>query len=130
MKYNIIIEAMSLESFPFTASGTINGHQISLQTISHPTGILWKLVENGQVAVPLSQSDFGRGERSSIARWAKEVELNQELIGKSSQSAGSTPSTSRNSKLKDLEEQNATLKAEIAEMKEMLAALVAQKNEE
>ena len=80
------------------------------------------------VAAPLSQSDFSRGERSAIAKWAKAVEENTELLGKPSQSVGTKSSGS--SKFKKLEEENANLKSEIAEMKEMLALLVAQKNEE
>ncbi len=120
-KYNIVINSMSTEQFPFEAEGEIDGVPFITKTIVYNGGPIWKVEENGMLPAPTSLSQFTRGQRAAIAGWAKKVEGNQELIGKPSQLAGNQPSGP--SKTKILEEQNLALQERLAQMEAMILAL-------
>ena len=86
-KYNITIETINKESFPFTAAGQIGDKPFELQTIMYSGRQIWKCKEHGMLPCPTEMSAFSRGERSAIAAWAKKVESDDALIGQSSQLA-------------------------------------------
>lgn len=86
-KYNITIETINTESFPFTATGQIGDKPFELQTIMYSGRPIWKTKEHGMLPCPTEMSAFSRGERSAIAAWAKKVEDDNSLVGQSSQLA-------------------------------------------
>jgi len=132
-KYSIKINEINLEANPQTAQGII---QRGSEEVKFEAQVLmwggtprWKLVEEGQVAVPVEQSNFSQGERMAIARWLKSVAGNPALVGQSSQSgSGSSGRSSASaSKLKELEAQNEALQAQLTSMQAMLEQLVNKK---
>lgn len=131
-KYNITINEINTENDQHTASGTIQrgDEAVAFEAATRwwDGTRRWKIKEEAGVAVSLESSDYSRGERMAIARWLKEVSKNPELVGKSSgQGSGSTGSGKSSSKMKELEEQNATLKTELAELKAMMMELMKNK---
>lgn len=127
-KYNITINEINKENDTHTASGTIQrGDEVvafEAATRWWDGTRRWKVKEEAGTAVSLESSDFSRGERMGIARWLKEVSKNEELIGKSSGQGSGKSSGGSSSKVKELQEQNETLKAELAELKEMMMTLM------
>jgi hypothetical protein len=132
-KYSITLSEINLEANPQTAQGTImRGTEevpFNAQVLMWAGTPRWKLVEGGQVAVPVEQSNFSQGERMAIARWCKAVAANSELVGKSSQSGGGSSSGggASSSKLKELEAQNAALQEQLTAMQALLEQLVNKK---
>jgi hypothetical protein len=124
-KYNITIETMNTESLPFTAVGQLGDRQFELQTIVYGGRNIWKCKEHGMVPCPTEMSQFSRGERSAIAAWAKKVEGDEELLGKSSQLASASgiakPRVNREAE---------ALRNEVAELKALIAQFTGTDDEE
>ena len=124
-KYNITINEINQDQDQHTASGVIvrDGVEVPFNavTIWWDGTRRWKVKEEGGTAVAIEQSDFGKGERMAIARWLKAVSKDSELVGKSSgQGSGKSGGSGSSSKLKELEEQNAQLQGQVAELMEMM----------
>lgn len=124
-KYNITINEINKDNDSHTAQGTIvrDGEEISFDavTIWYDGTRRWKVKEEAGTAVAIEQSGFGKGERMAIARWLKQVSNNPELVGKSSgQGSGSSGGSGGSSRIKQLEEQNAQLQGQVAELMEMM----------
>ena len=121
-KYNIIVETISLESAPFSATATIDGVPFESRTIFYNGQMIWKICENGMCPAPTSLSQFSRGQRAAAARWLKRVEQNADLLGKPSQMAGASH-TAASSRTQQLQAQNEELQARLAAMEELLAKM-------
>lgn len=123
-KYNITINEINQDNDQHTAQGTIirNGEEVSFNavTIWWDGTRRWKVKEEAGTAVAIEQSEFGKGERMAIARWLKAVSKDPELVGKSSGQGSGKPSGGGSSKMKQLEEQNAQLQGQVAELMAMM----------
>ena len=124
-KYQITVNEINTDQDTHTASGIIvrNGEEVEFNavTIWWDNTRRWKVKEEAGTAVSIEQSDFGKGERMSIAGWLKKVSKNEELVGKSSsQGSGSSSSRGGSSKVTELTKQNEELKSELAELKAMM----------
>jgi len=123
-KYNITINEINQDQDQHTAQGTIirNGEEVSFNavTIWWDGTRRWKVKEEAGTAVAIEQSEFGKGERMAIARWLKAVSKDPELVGKSSGQGSGKPSGGGSSKMKQLEEQNAQLQGQVAELMAMM----------
>ena len=119
-KYNITIETMQSETFPFEATGRIGEQEFQLRTIMYNGDAIFKVVENGMCPAPTTMSAFTRGQRSAIAAFAKRVQADPKLIGESSQTVGSTSGPSRAQKhAAEIQ----TMSDEISQLKELIASL-------
>lgn len=127
-KYAIVIETLDLESAPAVATGTCSGKPFEARTIPHGGQMIWKILEHGMLPCPLPMSGFEAGERSSVARWLKKVEVNPELIGKNSQTAGYVVSASP--KTAALKAENDELKQRLERMEAMMARLLGDESAE
>ena len=132
-KYSITINEINMEQDTHTAQGTIirDGKEVQFEavTIWWDNTRRWKIKEEAGTAVAIEQSDFGRGERMSIAGWLKKVSKNPELVGKSSmQGSGSSGPSKSSKKVQELEEQNNELKSELAELKAMMMEFMKNKD--
>ena len=123
-KYNIVVETISLEQSPFTATGTLDGVSFEARTIHYNGGLIWKLVENGLCPAPVDLSQFTRGQRSAAARWLKLVEGDQSLLNTGSQMSGAKPSPARQQANAEKEQ----MKKEIEDLRAMVQALLEQQN--
>ena len=123
-KYNITIHEINQDHDQHTASGTIirNGEEVSFEsvTIWYDGTRRWKVKEEAGTAVAVEQSGFSKGERMAIARWLKAVSKDPELVGKSSGQGSGKSSSGGSSKIKQLEEQNAQLQGQVAELMAMM----------
>tara|TARA_B100000287_G_C20633714_1_gene780848 strand:- start:540 stop:983 length:444 start_codon:yes stop_codon:yes gene_type:complete len=122
-KYNIVIETLQSESFPFEATGNIDGKEFNLRTIMYNGSAIFKVVEQGMCPAPTSLSEFTRGQRSAIAAFAKKVQSNPDLLGKGSQTVGATPSGP--SRATVLQQQNDELTARLEAMEALIAGMTA-----
>ena len=121
MKYNITLATLEqLDSGAFEAQGVIEGQEFLARTIIYNGEPIFKVVENDQTAVRIEQSSFTRGQRSAIARVCKGVRLGTLNMDGTSTGAASPVQTLRE-KLKELEAENAQLKAKIEELEELAA---------
>ena len=132
-KYQITIHEINMDNDTHTASGTIirDGQEVQFEavTIWWDNTRRWKVKEEAGTAVSIEQSEFGRGERMSIAGWLKKVSKNPELVGKSNgQGSGSSGPSKSSQKVQELEEQNNELKTELAELKAMMMELMKNKD--
>ena len=128
-KYNITVNELNKDNDQHTAQGIIvrDGEEVSFDavTIWYDGTRRWKVKEEAGTAVAVEQSDFSKGERMAIARWLKAVAKNPELVGKSSgQGSGSSGGSGGSSRIKQLEEQNAQLQGQVAELMEMMKQLM------
>jgi len=128
-KYNITIAEINVEADTHTASGTImkNGEEVQFEaaTIWWSGTRRWKVKEAAGLAVRVSDSNFTQGERMAIARWLTQVSKDQGLIGKSSgQGTGAPRQAQSNSRVKELEEQNAQLQVQMEELKAMMQKMM------
>ena len=121
-KYAIIIETLDLNSQPAVAHGTCSGKAFEARTIPYGGQMIWKILEHGMLPCPLPMSNFEAGERSSVARWLKKVEVNPELIGKNSQTAGYVASSGP--KTSALKAENDELKKRLERMEAMMARML------
>jgi hypothetical protein len=99
---DIIINTMSKgDGGHWTATGTLEGNGFEAKTIKYGNELIFKVVEGGDIAKSLTDSEFGRGERVSIAAACKAVRTmleeqgSDELAsptkpGKQSKAAGSS----------------------------------------
>ena len=127
-KYAIVIETIDLESQPAVAHGVCSGKPFEARTIPYGGQMIWKILEHGMLPCPLPMSNFEAGERSSVARWLKKVEVNPELIGKNSQTAGYQASASP--KTSALKAENDELKKRLERMEAMMAQLLGNEDED
>ena len=127
-KYSIIIEKIDLESQPAVAHGTCSGKSFEARTIPYGGQMIWKILEHGMLPCPLPMSDFEAGERSSVARWLKKVEVNPELVGKNSQTAGYQVTASPKSAA--LKQENDELKKRLERMEAMMARMLGEEEED
>lgn len=115
-KYNIVIESQTqLDSGVYEAHGTIDGEAFLARTIMYNGEPIFKVVEDDQTAVRIEQSSYTRGQRSAIARVCKGVRLGT-LNPDGSKTGVASPTQSLRDKVKELEAENAQLKAKIAEL--------------
>jgi len=129
-KYNITINDINTDQDTHTAQGIImkDGNEVQFEaaTIWWSGTRRWKVKEEGGLAVRVSDSKFTQGERMAIARWLGEVSKNPELVGKSSgQGTGAPRQSAPSPKVKELEEQNAQLQAQMEELKAMMQQMMA-----
>ena len=117
-KYNITIETINKEAFPFTAAGQIGDKPFDLQTIMYSGRPIWKTKEHGMLPCPTEMSAFSRGERSAIAAWAKKVEGDESLVGKSSQLASAIGASKPrgNQKVTELQSELEALRALVSQL--------------
>ena len=127
-KYAIIIETLDLNSQPAVAHGTCSGKTFEARTFPYGGQMIWKILEHGMLPCPLPMSNFEAGERSSVARWLKKVEVNPELIGKNSQTAGYVASSGQ--KTSALKAENDELKKRLERMEAMMARMLGDEEEE
>ena len=115
-KYNVSIESMQqLDSGVFEAHGIIDGQEFLARTIIYNGEPIFKVVEGDQTACRIQQSNFTRGQRSSIARVCKGVRLGT-LNPDGSKTGVASPTQSLRDRVKELEAENEQLKAKIAEL--------------
>jgi len=129
-KYNITINEINTDQDTHTAQGIImkDGNEVQFEaaTIWWSGTRRWKVKEEGGLAVRVADSSFTQGERMAIARWLGEVSKNPELVGKSSgQGTGAPRQSAPSPKVKELEEQNAQLQAQMEELKAMMQQMMA-----
>ena len=127
-KYAIVIETLDLESQPAVAHGTCSGKPFEARTIPYGGQMIWKILEHGMLPCPLPMSGFEAGERSSVARWLKKVEVNPELIGKNSQTTGYVASASPRTAA--LKAENDELKQRLERMEAMMARVLGEESDE
>ena len=94
------------------------------RTIIYNNEAIMKIVENDQTAVRMEQSDFTRGERSSVARHFKLCRTGQ-VDWQTGQKTGAPAPKGLAAKVKELEAENATLLARIKELEEELGLVEA-----
>jgi len=79
---DITINSMiKTDSGHWEAEGSLEGNPFVARTIKHGKELIFKVVEGSDVAKSLTESDFGRGDRVSIAVACKAVRLSLEAAG-------------------------------------------------
>ena len=79
---DITINSMvKTDSGNWEAEGSLEGNPFVARTIRYGKELIFKIVEGSDVAKSLAESDFGRGDRVSIAAACKAVRLSLEAAG-------------------------------------------------
>ncbi len=81
MKDIIINTMVKGDNGHWTATGTLEGNDFEAKTIKYGNELIFKVVEGGDVAKSLTDSEFSRGDRVSIAAACKAVRTALELNG-------------------------------------------------
>jgi hypothetical protein len=81
MKDIIINTMIKGDAGHWTATGTLEGNDFEAKTIKYGQELIFKVVEGGDVAKSLTDSEFSRGDRVSIAAACKAVRTALELNG-------------------------------------------------
>jgi hypothetical protein len=79
---DIIINTMAKgDNGHWTATGTLEGNDFEAKTIKYGHDLIFKVVEGGDIAKSLTDSEFSRGDRVSIAAACKAVRTVLEING-------------------------------------------------
>jgi len=142
-KYTIIIHQIEGLQNPLSGKGTIDGNPFDMKQINYSDSWIWKVDTKNGLGGAITDSGFSRGERSAIARWAKLVTSDFNLIGTPSsiapsqtrtRTSSSTPSKEKkvqfnvtNETIKDLNERielkNQKIKSQAKEIRDLKAQL-------